>query len=213
MRATVEDYLRAKGYEPRIFADYDEAMNGLEACDPDALVVDVQGVPRDQDGTAFPQFSQWLEQVYGQDGPSIAYLLRKGARRPHFRVEGVVLKKPFSIELLGETLRRSLGQPRRGHETHLDMDLDPRSNVLRSNGRSIHLTNIEANLLAYLIDHEGQILHPRDLLVEVWRYHDSAGADTLVRAHVSNLRRKLRAVLDTDEQIETIRGKGYRFSA
>ena len=63
------------------------------------------------------------------------------------------------------------------------------------------------------MEHEGEILHPRDLLVDVWQYHDAAGASTLVRAHVSNLRRKLRDVLGTSEQIQTVRGKGYRFSA
>ena len=61
--------------------------------------------------------------------------------------------------------------------------------------------------------HEGEILHPRDLLVQVWQYHDSAGANTLVRAHISNLRRKLREAIGTDEHIETVRGKGYMFAA
>jgi len=34
-----------------------------------------------------------------------------------------------------------------------------------------------------------------------------------VRAHVSNLRKKLRDVHGTARQIQTIRGKGYRFIA
>ncbi len=63
------------------------------------------------------------------------------------------------------------------------------------------------------MQHEGEILHPRDLLVDVWQYHDAAGASTLVRAHVSNLRRKLRNVAGPTNYIQTIRGKGYRFTA
>ena len=75
------------------------------------------------------------------------------------------------------------------------------------------LTNIEASLLAYLMEHEGEILQPRDLLVDVWQYNEPAGAGTLVRAHVSNLRRKIRSLTGTDDAIQTIRGKGYRFVA
>ena len=76
-----------------------------------------------------------------------------------------------------------------------------------------HLTNIEATLLAYLMQHEGEVMHPQELLVDVWQYTDSTGANTLIRAHVSNLRRKIREVNGDDASIQTIRGKGYRFVA
>jgi DNA-binding response OmpR family regulator len=175
-------------------------------------VVDVQGVPREEDGASFTIFSQWLSNHIGQAAPPVIYLLRKGARRPHFRIEGAVIKKPFPIEALGEALREQIGHPRReGMGPGIDLDLA--TNTLRSVNGEAHLTNIEATLLAYLMEHHGEIMHPRDLLVDVWQYHDSAGASTLVRAHVSNLRRKLRDVHGTARQIQTIRGKGYRFIA
>jgi len=90
-------------------------------------------------------------------------------------------------------------------------DLDLSSNTLRGENGEAHLTNIEAGLLTYLVQHEGEVLHPRGLLVDVWHYRDPAGASTLVRAHISNLRRKLRDVTGTADHIETIRGKGYRY--
>ena len=93
------------------------------------------------------------------------------------------------------------------------IELDLTTNTLRSVNGEAHLTNIEATLLAYLMEHRGEVLHPRDLLVDVWQYHDSAGASTLVRAHVSNLRRKLRDVHGSASQLQTLRGKGYRFVA
>jgi DNA-binding response OmpR family regulator len=49
--------------------------------------------------------------------------------------------------------------------------------------------------------------------VDVWQYSDSTGASTLVRAHVSNLRKKIRDVVGDDSSIQTIRGKGYRYVA
>lgn len=212
MRTSVTEYLRARGYDTATAGNYDLAIDALTGNHPDAIVTDVQGLPRDEEGANFAQFNQWLSLTYHVTPPAMVYLLHKGARRPHFRLDGAVIKKPFPIEALGEALRERIGHPRKdGHSAGIDLDLA--TNTLRSPERQAHLTHIEATLLAYLIEHEGEILHPRDLLVDVWQYHDSAGASTLVRAHVSNLRRKLRDVLGSSDQIQTIRGKGYRFSA
>lgn len=212
MRATVSDYLRDRGYDTATAANYDVAMEALGGIRPDAIVADVQGVPRGEEGSNFSHFNQWLAASFNSRGPVMVYLLHKGARRPHFRLEGAVIKKPFPIEALGEALRERVGHPRKdGAGPGIDLDLA--TNTLRSATAETHLTNIEATLLAYLMQHQGEILHPRDLLVDVWQYHDAAGASTLVRAHVSNLRRKLRDVLGTADQIQTIRGKGYRFIA
>ena len=212
MRDALDTYLRERGYEVVTFANYDELMGRLDPAVPEAMVVDVQGVPRGEPGSRFTQFSQWLSRTYlDAQIPSLVYLLRKGSRRPHFHLPGPVIKKPFPLEKLGETLRSLLGDPSRVAHPPFEVEID--TNTLTGTGGSEHLTNIEANLLAYLMQHEGEILHPRKLLAEVWQYHDDAGANTLVRAHVSNLRRKMRAVLGSDEQLETIRGKGYRFVA
>ncbi len=212
MRTLVTDYLRDRGYDTATALNYDEGMEALATNRPDAIVVDVQGVPRGDPAAAFPTFNQWLSTHYGPTAPALVYLLHKGARRPHFRVDGVVIKKPFPIEALGEALRERIGHPRRdGRGPGIELDLT--SNTLRSANGQAHLTNIEANLLAYLMEHEGEIMHPRDLLVDVWQYQDSSGASTLVRAHVSNLRRKLRNVHGDADQIQTIRGKGYRYIA
>ena len=212
MRSTVTEYLRDRGYDTAAAANYDEAMEQLPVRRPDGLIVDIQGVPRGDSGANFPAFSLWLSSSYHPRPPLVVYLLHKGARRPQLRVEGAIIKKPFPIEALGEAIRERLGHPRKdGAEPGIQLDLS--TNTLRAANGEAHLTNIEATLLAYLMAHEGEVLHPRNLLVDVWQYHDAAGANTLVRAHVSNLRRKLRDVQGTADQIQTIRGKGYRFSA
>jgi DNA-binding response OmpR family regulator len=212
MRASVTGYLASRGYESNAAANYDEAMDALPLLRPTALVVDVQGVPRNDLGANFNYFNQWLGSFYHVSAPLMVYLLHKGIRRPAFRIEGTVIKKPFPFEALGEALREGLGRPL-ADGAGPGIDLDLASNTLRSPTGEAHLTHIEATLLAYLMEHEGEILHPRDLLVDVWQYHHAAGASTLVRAHVSNLRRKIRDVQGSAKHIETIRGKGYRFSA
>ncbi|GIW12853.1 MAG: DNA-binding response regulator [Tepidiforma sp.] len=211
-RTAVTDYVRERGYAAGSAGSYDEAMETLAALWFDALVVDVQGLPRGEAGATFQQFNQWLASTFQRKQPALIYLLHKGARRPNFRIDGAVIKKPFPLEAVGEALRERVGLPGRDHNSR-GLDLDLRSNRLRCGEREVHLTNIEATLLAYLMEHEGETLHPRDLLVDVWQYHDAAGASTLVRAHVSNLRKKLRDVLGASDAIQTIRGKGYRFTA
>ena len=212
MRTSVTEYLRERGYDTATAETYDLAIEHLADQAHDAIVTDVQGLPRGEEGTNFAQFNQWVATAYRSNAPAMVYLLHKGARRPHFRLEGAVIKKPFPIEAVGEALRERLGHPRRdGQGPGLDLDLQ--TNTLRTTHGETHLTNIEATLLAYLMEHPNEILHPKHLLVDVWQYHDATGASTLVRAHVSNLRRKLREVHGTAEQIQTIRGKGYRFSA
>ena len=212
-RDAVTAYLRERGYDTATAVSYDAAMESLPwQTRPDGMVVDVQGVPRGELGSAFAHFSQWLASTYATGAPTMVYLLHKGARRPNFRLEGAVIKKPFPIEAVGEALRERLGHPRRdGQGPGLDLDLQ--TNTLRTTYGETHLTNIEATLLAYLMEHPNEILHPKHLLVDVWQYHDATGASTLVRAHVSNLRRKLRDVQANPDQIQTVRGKGYRFSA
>ena len=211
MREALDVYLRDRGYETVVFPNYNVLMERIDPREPAALVVDVQGAPRGEPGARFTQFSQWLaRRCAGQEAPAVVYLLRKGSRRPHFHIPGPVIKKPFPLEKLGETLRGLLGDP---NHVARPFEVETDTNTLRGSEGAEHLTNIEANLLAYLVANAGKILHPRELLADVWQYHDDAGANTLVRAHVSNLRRKLRTALGTDEQIETIRGKGYRFIA
>ncbi|MFN0095535.1 MAG: winged-helix domain-containing protein [Dehalococcoidia bacterium] len=212
-RDTLAQYLTDRQYAVTQAESYDEAMQTLLERRPQGMIVDVQGLPRGEEGCTFPQFGQWLATTYGSHSPALIYLLHKGARRPHFRVEGTVIKKPFPLESIGKAIRERVGSPRNeGDAPSVQLDLG--TNTLRSAHGEAHLTNIEAALLAYFMEHEGETLHPRSLLVDVWQYRDSAGASTLVRAHVSNLRRKLRSVQDgAANQIQTIRGRGYRFVA
>lgn len=205
-------YLHDRDHSSTLATSYDAAMDMLRNNRFDAMIIDVQGLPRDESGSTFVQFNRWLGSEFEDESPICIYLLHKGARRPAFRVEGSVLKKPFAIEALGETLRLTLGSFERG-ASRPTLEFDARTNTLRSVAGEAHLTNIESALLSHLMSRKGEVLHPSHLLVDVWEYHDSAGANTLVRAHVSNLRRKLRQAAGTDELIQTVRGKGYRFIA
>ncbi len=76
--------------------------------------------------------------------------------------------------------------------------------------RITHLTLMEADLLRYLTDHEGQIVSRKDILEQVWRVHE----DTDTRA-IDNFIVRLRRYIEDDptdpQHLITVRGVGYKF--
>lgn len=78
--------------------------------------------------------------------------------------------------------------------------------------RITHLTVMEADLLRYLIEHEGQVIPRTDILEQVWHVH----ADTDTRA-IDNFIVRLRRYIEDDPSepthLLTVRGVGYRFIA
>ena len=81
---------------------------------------------------------------------------------------------------------------------------------LRSETDTIQLTLMEAKLLRYLIENEGQAVSRKTILEDVWDLHE----DTDTRA-IDNFIVRLRKYLeDTPEKpqiLQTVRGVGYRF--
>jgi DNA-binding response OmpR family regulator len=83
---------------------------------------------------------------------------------------------------------------------------------LRVAGQVFPLTLMEANLLRYLIQHEGRPVSRKSMLEEVWGLHE----DTDTRA-IDNFMVRLRRYLGDDPRhprhLLTVRGVGYRFIA
>jgi DNA-binding response OmpR family regulator len=76
--------------------------------------------------------------------------------------------------------------------------------------RFTHLTVMEADLLRFFTEREGQIVSRTDILERVWRVH----ADTDTRA-IDNFIVRLRRYIEDDpanpQHLTTVRGIGYRF--
>jgi DNA-binding response OmpR family regulator len=87
--------------------------------------------------------------------------------------------------------------------------LDLRALELHANERAYRLTVMEAELLAYLVRHAGQVVSRKAILEEVWDLHE----DTDTRA-IDNFIVRLRRYLERDPArpslIQTVRGVGYR---
>ena len=78
-------------------------------------------------------------------------------------------------------------------------------------GNVVPLKPKEFDLLVFLMSHAGIILSRDELLEQVWGYSACDNTRT-VAVHISGLRVKLEAHADAPRWIETVRGRGYRFT-
>ena len=124
------------------------------------------------------------------------------------------LTKPFD---LGELLARAKALIRRGKGASQPeltvgrISLNTVEQTVRCAGELIDLSPTEYHLLEYLIFRPRAIVSARELLEHLydynWQHHSN-----VIEAHISNLRKKLRAVGE-ETTIATLRGRGYRLEA
>ena len=127
------------------------------------------------------------------------------------------LPKPTELAILlarvGGLLRRSEWL-RRPHDQYsfAGKSIDFDSLELRVGDRTLPLTLMEANLLRYLITHEGKAVSRKAMLEDVWGVRE----DTDTRAidnFIVRLRRHIEKEPARPQHLLTVRGVGYRFVA
>ncbi|MBV9169286.1 MAG: response regulator transcription factor [Chloroflexi bacterium] len=128
------------------------------------------------------------------------------------------LTKPFSMhELLARVkalLRRAEmraivnDSPVRLEANDLVVDVAARRVTLA--GQPLELKRREFDLIAYLVQHSGQVQSRDRLLRHVWGYEDTGDTRT-VDVHVRWLRRKIERDPTAPERLRSVRGVGYVF--
>ncbi|WP_051943095.1 winged helix-turn-helix domain-containing protein [Streptacidiphilus rugosus] len=86
--------------------------------------------------------------------------------------------------------------------------VDRERRTARAGGRPLHLTKVEFDLLAQLLDHPLRVFTRGRLLESVWGV-PAFGDGRTVDVHVTRVRRKLGP--GYREQIVTVRGVGYTY--
>ena len=108
------------------------------------------------------------------------------------------------LALVGGTEGR---RPRGPVLRYRDLTLDPRSRIVRRNGREIELTRTEFDLLELFLRHPDEVLTRSTIFNEVWGFDFGSSSNSL-NVYVGYLRRKLEA--DGDPRLlHTVRGVGY----
>ena len=128
----------------------------------------------------------------------------------------LLLTPPFdsaSILARMEALLR-IGQGNRHVQTYEfgDVLVDFRSAEVHKSGHPVSLASKEFRLLRYLIDNRERVVPREEILTKVWEYASQVSSRT-IDTHVAWLRQKLEDHPQNPVHIQTIRGKGYRFSA
>ncbi|PPT08608.1 two-component system response regulator [Geitlerinema sp. FC II] len=127
------------------------------------------------------------------------------------------LVKPFELrELLARVralLRRSsrfeTPEPQSGRLRAEDLELDCDNQLAYRNGRTIELSEKETRLLAYFMQHPGQLLTHQQIQQHLWGT-DARPSSNVLAASIRLLRRKV-SVSGEAPLVHTVYGKGYRF--
>jgi two-component system KDP operon response regulator KdpE len=127
------------------------------------------------------------------------------------------LTKPFSIKELLARIRvvfRHSGNkkdvaPAVYKVADLEIDLEKHKVTLE--GKDIHFTTMEYNLLTLLVKNSGKVLTHRYILKEVWGTYLDSDMQSL-RVFMANIRRKLEKNPAKPRYILTEVGIGYRFA-
>jgi DNA-binding response OmpR family regulator len=130
------------------------------------------------------------------------------------KIDGFVAKPVGATDLVRELARvLSDHPPHAGRGDLLQVGGVTADNSTRQlhfvEGGSISLTPVEYRLLRCLMEQPGEYISKPELLEHVWGYPPDGGSE-LVRAHVSNLRRKLRSA-GQDGLLRTMPYHGYAF--
>jgi two-component system, OmpR family, response regulator MprA len=198
--------LDKEGYDVRIAADGETALDEAGDFEPDAVVLDL-GLPK-LDGV------EVCRRLRREGDVPILILTARDALDA--RVEGLdsgaddYLVKPFEREELLARMRALLRRrPPRGSAFLVvgDLRLNPDSHEVFRGERDLELTAREFELLEHLMRNERIVVSRQALLDEVWGYHPFAETNT-VDVFISNLRRKLEAGGEP-RVLHTVRGAGY----
>ncbi len=78
-------------------------------------------------------------------------------------------------------------------------------------GRPVSMASKELQLLRYLVNNRQRVVSRDEILQKVWEYNSAVSSRT-IDVHIAWLRQKLEDDPQSPKHIETVRGKGYRFS-
>lgn len=203
------DALTFAGYEVHLAETGAQALSRVRELVPDLLLLDVN-MP---DLSGFAVASR-LRSV--ADTTPVIFLTARDAPqdlRDGFLAGGDdYLTKPFRLEELRlrieAVLRRTMPARASGGDrlAIADIVLDDTSHQVWRDGREVHLSRTEFQLLRYLMRNPNRVLSRAELLLGVWDQRFETDT-SLVETYISYLRRKLGD--SSPRLIHTVRGVGY----
>jgi DNA-binding response OmpR family regulator len=213
----LQSNLEIEGYETRVAADGEAALQEYANFSPDIVVLDLM----------IPKLSGFeVLQALRDQGSNVPVLILSAQKEETAKIRGFRLgaddfvTKPFSVlELIARLqalLRRAnlrpttaQGQPA-GPLKFDDVEVQPETKTVYRKGKRVELSPKAFELLIALIKGEGGISKRQDLLRDVWGHRHLVSTRT-VDFHMLELRQKLEEDPSKPQHFLTVRKVGYRF--
>ena len=200
----LKEGLEDEGYDTLVASDGATALKGYQEWQPDLILLDwmipvIDGIDvcnriREKDTTTPIIFLTARDTV-----EDTIKGLRAGAND--------YVKKPFSFEELLERIKIHFRNRQQDEILHLgNIEQNLTTYEVKQNGKEVKLTTREFDLLAYFIQHKGQICSREDIIKNVWGIdfqYDTGVIDVFMNA----LRKKFD--MKQNGYIKTVRGVGF----
>lgn len=216
IRSFVVVNLRRAGYRVIEAATGEEALTRYEA-DPTISIALLDGMLPGIDGF---ETCRRLRQMNSRMG----IIMLTALTREEEKVGGLkagaddYVTKPFSTaELLAriESLSRRLQVPSEGEESAWlhggDFLLDLRSHTLQYEDKTVELTQIESQIMAFFLQNPGRIVTRAEIMEAVWQNEEFVD-DKIVDVNVRRLRMKVEADPSVPRHLQTVWGRGYQWN-
>ena len=123
------------------------------------------------------------------------------------------ITKPFYPNELTARIRTALRHSRGNAHSQvykaLDLEIDFDKRILRLEGRRVHLTQIEYQLLSLLAENAGRVLTYNTILRRIWGPYAEEN-NQILRVNMANIRRKIEQNPAQPQYVFTEVGVGYR---
>ena len=206
-------YLEKEGYEVKVAADGNEAIESFRKLPPDLVLLDVM--------------------LPGTDGYEVLKAIRKSGSIPVIMVtaKGETFDKVLCLELGADdyivkpfdgkemiarvkaVLRRAHGseEEQAGDLSFPGLTVSLKEYDAHYEGKRLEMPPKELEVLYFLASHPNQVFTREQLLSQIWGY-DFFGDSRTVDVHIKRLREKLTDSEKYGWTLYTVRGIGYKFS-
>lgn len=218
--------LQAQGFTTRICTDGIQALQALQHSYPDVILLDVM-LP----GINGIQVAHRIRHNISMQVPIIMLTAKSDTQDIVTGLQAGAddyVVKPFQVAELVARIQvrlRTMPSPQSSQvssslvtepsevDTVLtagDISVDRAAHIATRHGQALHVTPVEFDLLATLMQFQGEVLTRGSLLEKVWGYPANGDA-RLVNVHIQRLRHKIESDPEHPRYIVTVRGLGYRF--
>ena len=206
-------YLEKEGYEVKVAADGNEAIESFRKLPPDLVLLDVM--------------------LPGTDGYEVLKAIRKSGSIPVIMVtaKGETFDKVLCLELGADdyivkpfdgkemiarvkaVLRRAHGseEEQAGDLSFPGLTVSLKEYDAHYEGKRLEMPPKELEVLYFLASHPNQVFTREHLLSQIWGF-DFFGDSRTVDVHIKRLREKLADSEKYGWSLYTVRGVGYKFS-